>query len=222
MKNGNVKISRGPRENRHRPAIDVLFRSVARYYGPRVIGIALSGQLDDGSSGLIAIRMRGGIGVVQDPADAISAEMPSRAIQYAGADYIVPAAMMPELLKRLTAEELSEETVGTRLQVPNQLEEEENESSLEEAPVKHRQGKPSAFACPECSGVLWEIEEGELLRFRCRVGHAYTADALRLALSDETEDALWAAMRALEEKAALLRRMSNRVQQGLGARHSDQ
>ena len=78
--------------------------------------------------------------------------------------------------------------------------------------MEPNRGKPSAFACPECSGVLWEVEEGELLRFRCRVGHGYTADALRVALSEETEDALWAAMRALEEKAALLRRMSGRVQ----------
>ena len=222
LQDGSVELSRGPRENRHRPAIDVLFRTAARSYGRRVIGVVLSGQLDDGSSGLMAIRMRGGTGIVQDPADALSSQMPTCAIQYAGADYVVGVTQIPDLLNRLTREPLLAAAPEANLFTPDGIEEEAEVSTLEGTPVKHKHGKPSAFACPECSGVLWELEEGELLRFRCRVGHAYTADALRVALSDHSEDALWAAMRALEEKAALLLRMSTRVQEWLSRQYKDE
>src|SRR6266853_298703 len=183
VEDGYVEVSRGPRENRHRPAIDPLFRSAARWHGRRVIGVVLSGQLDDGSSGLMAVKIAGGLTVVQDTREALCPEMPSRAKQYAGAEN----------------------------EMPDDNRHEEEKAKLESQPTKDNNGKPSAFACPECHGVMWEMEEGKLLRFRCRVGHAYTAEALRTALSDSVEEALWAAMWTLEEKAALLRRVGARA-----------
>ena len=222
VQKGHVMVSRGPRENRHRPAIDVLFRTAARAYGPRVVGVILSGQLDDGAAGLMAIKMRGGMAIVQDPREAICGEMPSRAIQYAGADYVVKVTEIPELLSKLAGKEMPIPAQTAEVGMATGNNEEASEANLEEIPPKEKRGDPSAFACPECHGVLWELEEGGLLRFRCRVGHAYTADALQLAMSDATEDAIWAAMRALEEKAALLRRLATRSAEWLRPQYSDE
>ncbi|HET7440074.1 MAG TPA: chemotaxis protein CheB, partial [Terriglobales bacterium] len=210
LDDGRAVLSRGPKENWHRPAIDPLFRSAARFYGPRVIGIVLSGQLDDGSAGLMAIKMRGGSSVVQDPQDALSPQMPQNAIRYAAPDYVVPVAEMPALLDKLLKEQVNFTAQPAEAEMQDEIDDEAGEAHLEEQGPKKKYGKPSTFACPECHGVLWELEEGGLLRFRCRVGHAFTADSLRLVMSDATEDALWAAMRALEEKAGLLRRLSPR------------
>jgi two-component system, chemotaxis family, protein-glutamate methylesterase/glutaminase len=208
-----VTLSRGPRENRHRPSIDVLFRSAARSHGSRVWGIVLSGELDDGSAGLMAIGMKGGVRVVQDPAEALSPDMPNRAIQYAGADYILPVAEIANLLGRIhRGEELPAEHPVREVRMQDHIDKEVREAEMENIPCKKQPGKSSEFACPECHGVLWELDENGLLRFRCRVGHAFTADALRVAMSEAGENALWAAMRALEEKIALLRRMSSRAE----------
>lgn len=204
----HIKVTRGPRENRHRPAIDPLFRTAARSYGRRVVGVILSGLLDDGAAGLMAVRMRGGLAVVQDPAEAIYPEMPARAIQYSGADCILKVNDIANLIVSLSRKKAPEESTIAREGMPE--ESKRDKADLEASPAEEKEGTPSTFACPECHGVLWEVREGELLRFRCRVGHAYTADALRLAMSEATEDALWASMRSLEEKAALLRRMAPR------------
>lgn len=211
---GMVKLSHGPRENRHRPAIDPMFRSAARAYGARVIGVVLSGTLDDGSSGLMAIKMRGGLAVVQDPRDAIAAEMPQRAIRYVDPHYVVPAADIGPLLAKLSRQPVSTPESA----MPSDRGDAPFESEVDD----HKPGKPSAFACPECHGVLWEVKEGELLRFRCRVGHAYTAAALNEELSESSEAALWAALRVLEEKAALLKRMAGSNGEGTAARYKDQ
>jgi two-component system chemotaxis response regulator CheB len=212
VEDGVMDVSRGPRENRHRPAIDPLFRSAARWYGQRVIGVVLSGHLDDGSSGLMAIKMRGGLAVVQDTEEALYPEMPMRAKHYAGADYELPAAQIADLLVRIVDERAARETAAAvENAMADELKKEAEKANLESQANKEKNGKPSAFACPECHGVMWEMEEGELLRFRCRVGHGYTADSLRTAFSDSVEEALWAAMRTLEEKAALLRRIGGRA-----------
>jgi two-component system, chemotaxis family, protein-glutamate methylesterase/glutaminase len=208
VEDGRVKVTRGPRENRHRPAIDPLFRTAARSYGSRVVGIILSGLLDDGSAGLMAVRMRGGLAVVQDPREAMYPDMPSHAMQYAGADCVVRTNNLANLIVDASRAQLSEKATLAEAEMPEH--EKPDKADLEGSPQQEKEGTPSAFACPECHGVLWEVKEGELLRFRCRVGHAYTADALRVAMSEATEDALWASMRALEEKAALLRRMARR------------
>lgn len=219
-----VLLNRGPRENRHRPSIDVLFRSAARSYGSRTIGIVLSGELDDGSAGLMAIGMRGGVRIVQDPSEAMSPEMPSNAIQYAGADFIVPVAEVANLIARASRGEhlQPEHPRSSETAMNDRIDKEVREVEMKDDPSSERPGKPSQFACPECHGVLWELDDEGLLRFRCRVGHAYTADALSFAMSEAGENALWAAMRALEEKAALLRRMSHRTGQRLANRYNEE
>lgn len=221
IERGRVRTSRGPRENRHRPAVDPMFRTAARAYGARVAGVILSGQLDDGSAGLLAVKMAGGLTVVQDPAEAVCPEMPSRAIRYAGAEHVLRIAEIAKLIVSLSKATSPAAPSKEEELMADELTNEVNAANLESEPEK-RTGKPSAFSCPECHGVLWELEEGEHLRFRCRVGHAYTASALRVALSESTEDALWAAMRVLKEKASLLRRMSARTAEHAAARYRDE
>lgn len=221
IQDSEVVLSRGPKENRHRPAIDVLFRSAARTYGPRVAAVVLSGQLDDGSAGLMAVKMRGGLSIVQDPKEAMAPEMPTRAIEYAGADHVLSVDQIAEFLVSISSEELPFPE-DSEAEVSEELEDEARQANLEE-PLDYRtNGNPSVFACPECHGVLWEVQDGRLLRFRCRVGHAYTADTLQVALSESGEHALWVAMRTLEEKAALLRRMAHRTGRHMAAHYREE
>ena len=209
VKTGYVAVARGPSENGHRPAVDPLFRSAARTYDGRVIGVILSGALDDGTAGLQAIKSRGGIAVCQDPADALHSSMPQSAMDAVGVDYSVPIAQMAELLVRLVHDPVDEEG---NTNMPSNL---DQESDIAEGNPLPPLGSPSGFACPECGGALWEIHDHELVRFRCRVGHAFSAQTLLAQQSDALEDAFWVALRALEESAALARRMAER------ARHSD-
>jgi two-component system, chemotaxis family, protein-glutamate methylesterase/glutaminase len=203
-----VRVVMGPKENRHRPSVDVLFRSAARAYGPRVIGAVLSGSLDDGTAGLISIKIRGGLTIVQDPAEAFSDSMPRNAMRYLEVDHVVPAFSLGSLLGRLTREkidaaaappptaEMIEETRIAKLDPGSQR-----------APDDAKPGVRSAVACPDCRGVLWEIQEGDLLRFRCRTGHAYSPETLLSAQEEGVEAALWEALRAIEERVALRRRL---------------
>ena len=212
-------VRKGPRENGHRPAIDPLFRSaVAHGYGPRIIAVMLSGYLDDGSAGLYAIRSRGGLALVQDPHDATASDMPMNAVQYAGADYILPAAEIPAKLMELIEQEsrvipMTKKKQPKKTAVPgngrSELEREEAPNELVADPDESVLGTPSVYACPECHGVLWEIKEGGSVRYRCRVGHAYSEATLNDELSRSAESALWAAMRALDEKAGMARRMAD-------------
>jgi len=220
IEQSQILLTRGPKENRHRPAIDVLFRSAARAYGPRVAAVLLSGQLDDGSAGLMAVKMRGGLTIVQDPEEATAPEMPSRAIQYVNPEHVLPIHQISELLASISGADLP--LPATETTVPDKIENETKEALFEESTGDKKIGKLSVFACPDCHGVLWELEEGKLLRFRCRVGHAYTADALSLAMSEAGEDALWVAMRALEEKAGLMRRMAARSGTRMGLHYEDE
>jgi two-component system chemotaxis response regulator CheB len=219
-----VLLSTGPRENRHRPAIDVLFRSAARAYGSRVAAIVLSGQLDDGAAGLMAVRMRGGLSIVQDPQEAAVPEMPENALKYAGADYVLPVREIADLIVSISGEDLplpqSQEPAVTQEQRNN--EQRIDEAREESVTQRETKGKPSPFACPECHGVLFDENEGNMMRFRCRVGHAYTADALRVALTEASENALWIALRALEEKAALMRRLADKSGPRLGGRYLEE
>ena len=203
IEDGVVRVTRGPRENRHRPAIDPLFRTAARAGGKKVIGVILSGHLDDGAAGLRAVRAHGGIAMVQDPADAAASEMPESALQYSGADYVLPIAELGRQLVNLACGSgAMSGGEGHTVDARN------GEGNLRVSTASESCGTPSVFACPECNGVLWEFKEGELVRFRCRVGHAYTMANLAEEQVHETEEALWAAMRALEEKAALATRMA--------------
>lgn len=202
VKRGNVRVVRGPRENRFRPAVDPLFRTASRAYGPRVIGVVLSGGLDDGTHGLELIKRHGGLAIAQDPAEAILPSMPLSAIQNVEVDYVLGAgaigARLPLLIREQVGEEWSIIPEGTDVA----------EGTSDNLTTGHIPGPPSPFTCPECGGALWELEDGKLLRFRCHVGHGFTADSLLVQQDDELEHTLWSALRALEEQAALRRRMA--------------
>jgi two-component system chemotaxis response regulator CheB len=206
IRDGSVRLSVGPRENRHRPAIDPLFRSAARTFGRRVIGVVLSGSLDDGSSGLKAIKARGGLAVVQDPDDALIDSMPRAACEAVAPDEVLPAARIGVAINRL----VRTPAAGEERPVDREL---ELETRIAEVDIgilngEEHPGTPASLACPECGGTLWELQEGELLRYRCRVGHAFTAAFLHEEQADQLEEALWAALRTLEEQASLARRMA--------------
>jgi two-component system chemotaxis response regulator CheB len=200
---GTVAVVNAPRENRARPAIDPLFRSAAAAYGPRVIAVALSGVLDDGTAGASAVRRNGGIVVVQSPADALFADMPRNVIEHVGADHVLPSAEIGDLLRTLTDEEVEDQMAADDRTDPALADQAELLRQAE-------RGRITQFTCPECSGTLWEVDEHGIIRYRCRVGHVYSPDALRAAQTDGVETALWIAMRALEEQAGLTRRTAER------------
>jgi two-component system chemotaxis response regulator CheB len=206
IKKEYITLSRGPRENGHRPAVDPLFRSAARVYGSRVVGIVLSGNLDDGTAGLIAIKMRHGIAVVQHPEEATYTGMPMSAIENANPDYVLPIDEIAALLPTLANDPIDEPAENMH---PEEIDKEVKiaEMTTSEPPS----GTPATLACPECGGTLWEVQDGELIRFRCRVGHAFTAQTLLAEQSDQLEDAFWVALRALEESASLAQRMADRA-----------
>lgn len=209
---GSVLTTRGPTENGHRPAIDVLFRSAARAAGARVIGVVLSGALDDGTAGLRAIAARNGVTVVQDPTEAMYPGMPLNAIEHVAVDHVVHSDVLGELLLKLCSEDvdLAEETPPSHLmQVETDLAMMDDETMNS----ADHPGEPSGFSCPDCAGVLWEIRDGALVRYRCRVGHAWSAESLLGEQSQMLDGALWMALRGLEEKASLSRSLSGRAQE---------
>lgn len=208
LEDGRVRVTHGPKENRHRPAVDPLFRSAARWYGQRVIGVVLTGSLDDGTAGLLTIKKRGGVAIVQDPEEAMAPGMPESALEVVSVDHVVTLEQIPQLLNKLVMVEVMQNGKGksSRLTKETEIAELDDMNAIED---ENRPGTPSQFACPECGGVLWELDGEEMLRFRCRVGHAYTAGSLSVEQSEAVEGALWAAMRALEEGASLAHRMAN-------------
>jgi two-component system chemotaxis response regulator CheB len=225
LENGRVRLTRGPKENRHRPAIDPLFRSAAHSYGPRAVGVILTGALDDGTVGLLEIKKRGGVAIVQDPDDAFCASMPRSAIEHVEVDHVAPLVEIPDLLADAVAQPVPAGGNGHKLEAlspavggngggkNSALEKEVLYAELDMKTIEdeNRPGNPSQFACPDCGGVLWEMNEGEVLRFRCRVGHAYTASSLDMEQTHAVENAVWAALRALEEGASLAKRMAERA-----------
>jgi two-component system, chemotaxis family, protein-glutamate methylesterase/glutaminase len=207
-----IRVIKGPRENLHRPAIDPLFRSAAASFGQRAIGVILTGLLDDGTSGLMVIRTQGGEAVIQDPDDALFSAMPKSALEQVPDAHVLPLSEIPDLLMRLVNEEVPERVSSKTPQTRDAVKETRiSELNMSEIANEDRVGRPSPFGCPDCGGVLWEIEENGFLRFRCRVGHAYTARHLDAEQRHGVETALWAALRALEESASLYRRMAERA-----------
>jgi two-component system, chemotaxis family, protein-glutamate methylesterase/glutaminase len=205
LRSDHVHLTRGPRENGHRPAVDPLFRSAAREFAARVIGVVLSGALDDGTAGLAAVKARGGLAVAQDPADTLYPGMPASALEHVQVDHVLPAAALGALLTRLAAEP----AMAAPGPVPAEMEMEvEVEGFSLEAMEGEHPGRPSGFSCPDCNGVLWEIQDGGLQRFRCRVGHAWSPESLLTQQSEALEAALWVALRSLEERAALGMRLA--------------
>ncbi|HEU4565834.1 MAG TPA: chemotaxis protein CheB [Gemmatimonadaceae bacterium] len=209
VKRGRIALSSGPRENGHRPAVDPLFRSAAAAFGPRVVGVVLSGNLDDGTAGLQAIKRQGGTALVQDPEEAHYVGMPTSAIGNVAVDEVLPIQKLAAELVRLAAEPVPED----RPLVTEEMEEElDVVEIIEQPPGDDPPGRASGFTCPECHGALFELRDGVLVRYRCRVGHAFGIDALAAEQARYLETALWTALRALEESAEFARRMAERYE----------
>jgi two-component system chemotaxis response regulator CheB len=239
---GRVRVVHGPKENLVRPAIDPLFRSAAAAYGPRVIGVILSGMLDDGAQGLAAIKRAGGLTVVQHPKDARFPSMPLSATLAAGPQYRVPIGEMPDLLARLCAEPVAAPaeasataSAGNGPAAPgaggpptpgegpgaedppdgadpsgiakDRAESEVAANALMTEEAMRELGQPSVFTCPDCGGILFEIEDSGMPRYRCSIGHAYGAQSLAAGKDAKVEEALSAALRALQESERLSRRL---------------
>lgn len=210
MKDGMQVVS-GPRENRSRPAIDALFRTAARAFGPRVTGVLLSGVLNDGTYGLMAVKQHGGVAIVQDPEHADYPDMPASAIEDVEVDHVLPPIEIANLLKEIVVQPVTSEVQSMPHEDsgPEKADQQTNPrtNTLEHPPA----GELAPFVCPDCGGALWEIRNGRLYRYRCHVGHSYTAEALLAGQTDELEAALWAALRALEENVELARRLATRA-----------
>lgn len=210
---GYVKLVHGPKENLHRPSIDALFRSAARVAGPRVIGVVLTGARDDGTAGMRWIKQRGGIAIVQDPSEALFPSMPLSVMQDIKVEYSLPLSEIAPLLTRLsheTAEDEGRYAVSDQVEIESRIAEQEMESSELIASVE-KIGKISSLTCPDCHGALWEIKDQDILRYRCHVGHAFSAESLNEGQSQMLEVALWSAVRALEEQMILAKRIVERA-----------
>jgi two-component system chemotaxis response regulator CheB len=214
---GQMQLSRGPRENNHRPAVDPLFRSAASAYGPRVIAVVLSGGLVDGTAGLLAVRAAGGVAVVQDPADAVMASMPGNAASVAGADHVVPAAGLASLLVELIQQPISVPG-GSSMTDPIETMPDIVNADMDEQVRNVRRGQVSVFSCPECGGSLWQVDERPLVRFRCHVGHAYNGEVLLAEQASALEAALWTAVRTFKERNLLARQLAARERERGDAR----
>jgi two-component system chemotaxis response regulator CheB len=204
--NGRILLGRGPRENMVRPAIDPLFRSAALNYGPRVIGVILSGLLSDGAAGLNAIKRCGGITLVQDPEEAIADEMPRRALEATTVDLCVPSARLGDVLA-----DLSRALADAAVPCPPELRLEVAIAAGDriDTPRLTTLAEPVALTCPSCGGVLSKIKDVGPLRFRCQVGHSFTADILAKEQEGRVDEALRVALRIIEERAELVQRMAD-------------
>jgi two-component system chemotaxis response regulator CheB len=190
---GYLHVVRGPKENGHRPSVDALFRSASAAYGPRVIAVVLTGYLDCGTAGLLSVKARGGIAVVQDPQDASVPDMPRSALRHAAIDHVARLPEIGPLLARLTRERVVPQEEPLPAVGLTEMEGDEP-------------GVPADIVCPECQGALTFSEQGAFEFFRCHVGHTFSLEGLAAEQAEEVERALWAAARALEEGAAVSRR----------------
>ena len=208
-----MRIVHGPRENLHRPSIDALFRSAARWAGPRVIGVVLTGARDDGRLGMRAIKQRGGIAIVQDPSEAPFPSMPLSVLQDITVDYTLNLREIAPLLHHLSRENAADESrypVSDEIEIEARIAEQRMDGDELVASVE-RLGKISRLTCPDCHGALWEIHDNDLLRFRCHVGHAFSAESLNEGQSQTLDTALWSAVRTLEEQMMLAQRIVERA-----------
>ena len=208
-----VRVTRGPKENRFRPAVDPLFRSAAYAYNNRVIGVILSGALDDGTAGLWTIKHRGGLAVIQDPKDAEVPSMPENALREVAVDYTVSMAEMADLLVRLSSEKVEE---NAEIEMAENGENEKTEieiriaaetSAFESGVMKL--GVLTPFTCPECHGVMSRLRDGNIQRYRCHTGHAFSADALLAGVTENIEDSLYNVIRGIEESIMLLNHLGD-------------
>lgn len=205
-----VRVLHGPKQNRHRPAVDVLFRSAAFAHGPRAIGVVLSGWLSDGAAGLAALKRAGGLAVVHDPHDAAYPDMPQNALAEVVPDHVLPAAEIPALIARLAGQEVE----ALDPPEPELAIESDADRGIGGMDRMDQIGKRSVFTCPDCHGILWELGDQDALQFRCHVGHGFSAAALAEQQDVKLEDTMWTAVRAMEENARLSRRVGDRLNGG--------
>ncbi|MCD6062198.1 MAG: CheB methylesterase [Flavipsychrobacter sp.] len=210
LEHGRVRVTHGPKENRFRPAVDPLFRSAAAAYGARVIGVILSGALDDGTAGLWTVKHRGGLTVVQDPWDAEVPSMPENAIRAVAVDHIKPVDEISKLLGMLvnqpanrTVESGEYENGKTQTEINIAMEERGLDIDI------FKFGEISPYTCPDCHGVLTALNEGGRIRFRCHTGHAFSVDSLLATLTENIEESLWTAVRGVQESVMLLNHMGD-------------
>lgn len=214
VEDDHILVKKGPKENRFRPSIDALFRSAAYNYKTRVIGIILSGMLDDGTSGMWSVKRMGGLAIIQAPDDAVCASMPSNVMEYVAVDYSVPVSQMGSLLKRLVAEPAPDKPDLDLAEI-KRLEAEIKIAAQNDAfeiGLQHL-GDPSLLTCPECNGGLVQFKEGNMIRYRCYRGHAFTQNSFMANVSKLVEEKLWQAIRSLEELVIVLREMANQYDQ---------
>lgn len=208
---GVVRATKGPKENRFRPAVDPLFRSAAQTYGGRVVGVVLTGALDDGTAGLWAVKHLGGIAIVQDPADAYASSMPRSAMQHVAVDHCAPLSEIGPLLVRLTQQAADhQEVIEMPEHIPIEVQIAKAKTALDVGVMEL--GDPSNYACPECHGVLLKMKEGNYIRFRCHTGHAYSPISLMAEINEAVEDAMWNAIRSIEESVLLMQQLANHAQ----------
>ncbi|MBD1363048.1 chemotaxis protein CheB [Mucilaginibacter sp. ZT4R22] len=215
-KTGHLQVTKGARENRSRPAIDPLFRSAAVAFGNRAIGIILSGYLDDGTAGLIAIQRCGGTCIIQDPNDAEYPDMPKNALNQVDVDFCLPVKEMGSAIIGILSKPFKKQQ-----EIPKDIQKEAEiaERVVGDLDAVNALGEQVPFNCPGCGGVLWKMKEGPSLRFRCFTGHAYTAAALLSEQNNKIEETMWTALRMFEERRNLLTTLA-KDQSGATARSS--
>lgn len=194
IEHNRIRLDHGPKQNRARPSVDALFFSAAKAFGPRVVGVVLTGALDDGTAGLMEIKRRGGFAIVQDPADAVNPSMPASALNAVPIDRCVRLADMGALLCTLPWLAARDRPDHKKADIPVP-----SEPQL------------STHICPQCSGPMWCIETGKLLRFHCRIGHAFSGQSLLVEKTLALESALWSAVNGLKDKASIAGKLSQRA-----------
>lgn len=217
VEHGRVSLSRGPQENGHRPAVDALFRSAARAAGRRVVSVVLSGTRDDGTAGADAIVRHGGLALVQDPTEALYAGMPRSVLEHVPSAEAYPVSQLSQRIVELVGEPVqpgADLGDGDRILVV-----ETEMAHLQATTADEALMQPAGYGCPSCHGSLFEVPGVPVPRYRCRIGHAWSSESLLEELTSAEEGALWMALRSLEEKASLCRRLAFRAEER-GHRHT--
>jgi len=210
IKDGMTLLSRGPRENGYRPAVDVLFRSAARSHRSKVVGVVLSGGRDDGTAGLFAIKARGGVAIVQDPEEALTPDMPQNALNMNDVDFCLPVRQIADVLVQLTKGKATNITES-----PNGGTSMEDQATADD-PTSEPPGDQIPVTCPECNGPLYEVKDGELIQFECFVGHRFSPESLSEEHAEALERAVWTAIRKLKERIVLHKDLTERQKRNKG------
>jgi two-component system chemotaxis response regulator CheB len=205
IEDDHILIKKGPKENRFRPAIDTMMRSAAYSYGPRVIGIVLTGYLNDGTSGLWTVKQLGGTAVVQSPEDAKYPDMPRNVMEYVDVDYNLPLSEIGSLVNTLVGQDAGssreeDQPLRDRLKVELEVAAQKNAFSMGITDM----GEKTNLTCPECGGTLVSLQEGSMLRYRCHTGHGFSAGSLFSGITESIENKLWQALRSMEEGVIFL------------------